>query len=184
MKKFSLFAVSAIAAVALSSSCSHEVAVNKTAEIDSLQAVLATHEKTFNEISVTEVETIMQTIDTDIDSAAAICEKKKLSISQEEGTFFGRYQALKSGLKKFGTRYNDIKEELAHTKSQLKALKADVTADKLDEEARKKYVIDEASAIKNVASAIEQLHGTSVTVIEQFKARRPEYLEMLSKMGK
>ncbi len=184
MKKISLVVLSTLVAVVLSTGCKHEVTVNKTVEIDSLQTVLSGYEKLFAEISVNEVETITSTIDADMDSAFTIAESKKVTITEEQGTFFGRYQAMKSGLKKFGTRYNDIKEELAHCKTQLSSLKSDINGGKLDNEAQSKYIMDEAAAIKNVGTAIEQIHGASVTVIGQFKDRRPEFLETLASLGK
>ncbi|MES2629756.1 MAG: hypothetical protein V4616_12385 [Bacteroidota bacterium] len=183
MKKIILLSAGAVALAILSTSCKHadEGHVSNNG-IDSLQKVLTSYETLFSEINVNEVETIITTIDTDIDSAAAICEKKKLSLTPEDGTFFGRYQALKSGLRKFGTRYNDIKEELAHSKHQLSTLKADTEAGKFDEEAQSKYFHDESAAVKNLGQAIEQIQGASVTVTGQFKSLRPQYLARLVRL--
>ncbi len=180
MKNKSLLLIAGFAAILFSTSCKHEEVVeNKTGPIDSLQTVLVNYDKLFKEINVTEVENITYTITADIDSAYDVCEKKKLTLTEDEGTFFGRYQALKSGLKKFGTRYNDIKEALEYSKNQLASLKTDVAADKFDHEAAQKYVADEATALKNLGNAVEQIHGASVTVTGQFKTYRPQYLQML-----
>lgn len=151
---------------------------------DSLTTVLGKYEQLFTEINLNEVETIMQTIEHDVDSAASFCEEKKIKISQEDATFFGRYHALRSGLKKFGNSYNNIKEELAMSKKQLAALKVAAEGGKFDEAAIKKYESDEAVAVKNLTEAIDQLYYLTVTVRDNYKKYRPQFLAKLDALSK
>ncbi len=187
MRKYSLLLLTVIFAalsVVFTTGCQPKEKGIEITQLDSLNVELNKIEALFTEIQVSEVEKILISIDVNIDSAAAICKKKNLTLSKEEGTFFGRYQALKSGLKKFGTRYNNIKEELVHCKGQIAALKQSISENKFDAVAANKYFSDEANAVKNVTQTAEQLHGVSVYVVENFAIYEPQVQAKIAELAK
>ncbi len=165
--------------------CGHkEEPAKKLGLIEELQKEELRLEKLLAEINPDEVITIISTITADMDSALKVCQQSKTLLSPEDGTFFGRYQALRTGVKKFDTRLEQVKKELAVSKTQLANLKAASDSDKLDEEAIKKYTISEKIALEKLTQAIEQLHASAVYVSAGYAEYRPQFLEKLSEISK
>ncbi len=162
----------------------HDEGATQLGGIDSLQTELSKLEKMFAEIKPNEVATISSTIDADIDSAYTLCEKTNVKLTEEEGTFFGRYQALKSSLKKFDSRHKTIEEQLALTKQQLANLKAFSENEKVDKVALAKYTTDETVALEKLTAAVEQMHGSAVYVRESYSEFRPQLLTKLTELSK
>ena len=151
--------------------------------MDNLQAEHNRIQKIFAEINPQEVITIVETIDADMDSALKLCQQSKSMLSPEDGTFFGRYQALRTGVKKFDTRYEIIKSELANTGIQLANLKASIQGKKLDPEAIKKHTITEKIALEKLTQAIEEMHASAVYVRANYSEYRPQFLEKLKALS-
>lgn len=166
------------------SNCQHQETEQSTPKIDSLAQVLTGYEKTFAEIDTAKIASMMEGINTSIDTAAAICKSKKLQISKEESTVFGRFSALRTGLRKYNQRYSDMQQELVYTKKQLSALKSNMNLHKLDAEAEQKYYNDEVAAVKNLGNAVEQFHGTAVFAYSNYQTYQPKIDSLIASFGK
>jgi len=181
MRKTALFLFICLAFI----SCgSNEEPVKEKSQLDELRVELARLEKMFAEIHPEEIMAIVTGVESDMDSAFKLCQQHKVTLTPDEGTFFGRYQALRSGIKKFDVRYDVVKHEIENTNVQLANLGAAIKSNKLDAEAIKKYSITEKIALEKLTLAVEQLHSNAVYAKEGYQEYRPQLMEKLVELSK